>query len=306
MQTAHKKNTLSASKTVYILVGPTAVGKTAFAISLAQQLNTEIISADARQCYQEMNIGVARPNKAQLEAVPHHFIASHSIHETINASVFEAYALGKVAEIFESKDAVVMVGGTGLYIKAFCEGLDMIPSIAPEIREGIIQQYEKLGLRWLQKEVSVHDPIYWERGEQQNPQRLMRALEVKMGTGNSIVGFQHKNKITRPFNIVKIGLEMPRELLYERINKRVLNMVEEGLELEVKSLLPYINSNALQTVGYSEWLPFFEGKEEPSRVIEMIQQNTRHYGKRQMTWFKKDPEIKWYQASSIKVDQIIP
>lgn len=294
------------AKTVYIIVGPTAVGKTAFAISLAQQLNTEIISADARQCYQEMNIGVARPSIAELNAVPHHFMASHSIHEVVNASVFEEYALEIVNTLFKTKDNLVMVGGTGLYIKAFCEGLDRIPSIAPEIREGIIQQYEKLGLRWLQKEVSVKDPQYWEKGEQQNPQRLMRALEVKLGTGNSIVSFQQKNKVTRPFNIVKIGLEMPRDLLYERINQRVLKMVKDGLELEVKSLLPHAHLNALQTVGYSEWIPFFDGKMELLRVLEMIQQNTRHYAKRQLTWFKKDPEINWYQASSIKADQIIP
>jgi tRNA dimethylallyltransferase len=207
--------------------------------------------------------------------------------------------------LFKTKDAIVMVGGTGLYIKAFCEGLDMIPEIDPKIRAEIIQQYEKLGLRWLQKELSVKDPIYWEKGEQQNPQRLMRALEVKLGTGESIVNFQHKNKITRPFNIVKIGLEMPREMLYDRINQRVMNMVEEGLEQEVKSLLPHLQLNALQTVGYSEWQPFFDGKVEKSRVIELIQQNTRHYAKRQMTWFKKDPEIKWYLASSITIDHII-
>ena len=296
---------MSLVKTVYIIVGPTAVGKTAFAISLAQALHTEIISADARQCYQEMNIGVARPSKSELEAVPHHFIASHTIQDTINASVFECYALDKAEALFKTKDARVMLGGTGLYIKAFCEGLDMIPEIDPKIRAEIIQQYEKLGLRWLQKELSVKDPIYWEKGEQQNPQRLMRALEVKLGTGESIVNFQHKNKITRPFNIVKIGLEMPREMLYDRINQRVMNMVEEGLEQEVKSLLPHLQLNALQTVGYSEWQPFFDGKVEKSRVIELIQQNTRHYAKRQMTWFKKDPEIKWYLASSITIDHII-
>jgi len=296
---------LSLDKTVYIIIGPTAVGKTAFAISLAQALHTEIISADARQCYGEMNIGVARPSTSELAALPHHFIASHSINDTINASVFEQYALDKVEALFKTKDAVVMVGGTGLYIKAFCEGLDMIPEIDPKIRAEIIQQYEKLGLRWLQKELSVKDPIYWEKGEQQNPQRLMRALEVKLGTGESIVNFQHKNKITRPFHIVKIGLEMPREMLYDRINQRVMNMVEEGLEQEVKSLLPHLQLNALQTVGYSEWQPFFDGKVEKSRVIELIQQNTRHYAKRQMTWFKKDPEIKWYHASSITIDQII-
>jgi tRNA dimethylallyltransferase len=306
VHTAHKTNTLSQSKTVYIVVGPTAVGKTKFAISLAKALQTEIISADARQCYQEMNIGVARPNKSELEAVPHHFIASHSIQDIMNASVFEQQALQKVEALFKTKDAIVMVGGTGLYIKAFCEGLDLIPAIDPSIREGIIQQYEKLGLRWLQKEVSVKDPMYWEKGEQQNPQRLMRALEVMLGTGASIVSFQQKNKMTRSFNIVKIGMEMPREILYDWINQRVLNMVEEGLEEEVKTLLPQKELNALQTVGYSEWLPYFDGKIEKTRVIELIQQNTRHYAKRQMTWFKKDPEIAWYQGSTIQVDQIIP
>lgn len=295
---------LSSTKTVYIIVGPTAVGKTSFAIDLAKHLNASIISADARQCYQEMNIGVARPTADELKAVPHYFIASHSINETVNAAVFEAYALQKVNELLVSHDSVVMVGGTGLYIKAFCEGLDAIPAIDPAIREGIIQQYEKLGLRWLQKEVEVKDPTYWEKGEQQNPQRLMRALEVKLGTGNSIVSYQQKNKLIRPFKIVKIGLEMPRTKLYDRINDRVLKMVEMGLEEEVKSLLPQFHLNALQTVGYSEWAPYFDGNCGIPRVVELIQQNTRHYAKRQMTWFKKDPEITWYQASTVKATQI--
>ncbi len=296
---------MSSNKTVYIIVGPTAVGKTSFAIELAKHLDTEIISADARQCYQEMNIGVARPTNQELEMVPHHFIATHSIQDTINASVFEQYALDKIEELFTTKDSVVMVGGTGLYIKAFCEGLDMIPAIDPTIREGIIQQFEKLGLRWLQKEVSVKDPIYWEKGEQQNPQRLMRALEVILGTGNSIVSYQHKNKITRPFKIMKIGIEMPREQLYDRINQRVLNMVEEGLEQEVKRLIPFASLNALQTVGYSEWLPYFNNEISKERVVELIQQNTRHYAKRQMTWFKKDTEIQWHHSSMLNAAQII-
>ena len=296
---------MSNIKTVYIIVGPTAVGKTAFAISLAQALKTEVISADARQCFQEMNIGVARPSLVELNTVPHHFIASHSIHDEINASFFEKYALEKVDEIFRHKDSVVMAGGTGLYIKAFCEGLDLIPAINPEIRSDIIKQYEKLGLRWLQKEVSVKDPAYWAIGEQQNPQRLMRALEVMLGTQASILSFQQKNKAIRPFKIVKVGMEMPRPLLYERINQRVLNMVEDGLEQEVKKLMPNFTLNALQTVGYSEWRPYLIGGVEKAKVIELIQQNTRHYAKRQMTWFKKDPEIKWYQASMISADQII-
>ena len=287
------------------MVGPTAVGKTSFAIALAKALGTEIISADARQCYKEMNIGVARPSADELKAVPHHFIASHSVNENINASFYENWAMNKVETLFSTKDAIVMVGGTGLYIKAFCEGLDLIPAIDAEIRENIIAQYEKLGLRWLQKEVSVKDPQYWEKGEQKNPQRLMRALEVRLGTGSSITSFQNKKAVERPFKIVKIGLELPREELYERINARVLTMVEEGLEKEVKSLEAVAHLNALQTVGYSEWKDYFEGKISKEKVIENIQQNTRHYAKRQMTWFKRDPSITWFNASTVEPKQVL-
>jgi len=287
------------------VVGPTAVGKTSFAIALAQELNTEIISADARQCYKEMNIGVARPSADELKAVPHHFIASQSITENINASFFENWAMEKVQALFTTKDAVVMVGGTGLYIKTFCEGLDLIPAIDTSIRENIIAQYEKLGLRWLQKEVSVKDPLYWEKGEQKNPQRLMRALEVMLGTGSSITSFQNKKAIERPFKIVKIGLELDREELYQRINDRVLKMVNEGLEKEVKSLQTSAHLNALQTVGYSEWKDYFDGKISKEKVIENIQQNTRHYAKRQMTWFKRDSATTWYKADSIEPKQVL-
>jgi len=286
-------------------VGPTAVGKTSFAIVLAKALGTEIISADARQCYKEMNIGVARPSADELKAVPHHFIASHSVNENINASFYENWAMGKLENLFTRNEAVVMVGGTGLYIKAFCEGLDLIPAIDAEIRENIIAQYEKLGMRWLQKEVSVKDPQYWEKGEQKNPQRLMRALEVMLGTGSSITSFQNKKAVERPFKIVKIGLELLREELYERINARVLNMVEEGLEKEVKSLESYAHLNALQTVGYSEWKDYFEGKISKEKVIDNIQQNTRHYAKRQMTWFKRDPAITWFNASTVEPKQVL-
>ena len=287
------------------MVGPTAVGKTSFAIALAKALGTEIISADARQCYKEMNIGVARPSADELKAVPHHFIASHSVNENINASFYENWALEKLENLFTRNEAVVMVGGTGLYIKAFCEGLDLIPAIDAEIRENIIAQYEKLGLRWLQKEVSVKDPQYWEKGEQKNPQRLMRALEVMLGTGSSITSFQNKKAVERPFKIVKIGLELPREILYDRINTRVLTMVEEGLENEVKSLEAVAHLNALQTVGYSEWKDYFEGKISKEKVIENIQQNTRHYAKRQMTWFKRDPAINWFNASTVDPNQVL-
>lgn len=282
--------------TVYIVVGPTAVGKTAYAIELAKKLKTEIISADARQCFKELNIGVARPTEAELASVPHHFIASHSIHDPVNAGVFETYALEKTAELLNQYGSVVMVGGTGLYIKAFTDGMDAIPSIDPAIRLQIQNDLSIHGIAWLQGQVEKLDPAYWaaaDLGEQQNAQRLSRALEVVLGTGQSILNFQQQQKKYRPFAIQKIGLEMPRPQLYDRINQRVLQMVEMGLEEEVKALLPLFKLNALQTVGYQEWLPYFEGKQSKEAVISAIQQNTRHYAKRQMTWFKKDSSVQW-------------
>ena len=286
------------SKTVYIIVGPTAVGKTSLAIQLAKHLQTEIISADARQCFKELSIGVARPSIEELNSVPHHFIASHSITETVNASVFENYALTITEKLFKTKDSVVMVGGTGLYIKAFSEGLDDIPAIDPSIRKNITETYEANGLIWLQNQIAEKDPAYWAQAEQENPQRLMRALEVMEGLGKSILSFQGQQKKQRPFTIKMIGLEMDRPILYHRINDRVLQMIADGLEQEVQSLLPQFSLNALQTVGYSEWLPYFNQEQSLDQVISSIQQNTRHYAKRQMTWFKKDPSVQWYNASS--------
>jgi tRNA dimethylallyltransferase len=286
--------------TVYIVVGPTAVGKTKYAIALAQKLQTEIISADARQCYQELNIGVARPSLEELTTVPHHFIASHSIQETVNAGTFEAYAMAKANELLAKFGSVVMVGGTGLYIKAFVEGMDQIPAIDPSLRSQIQADVSLKGIDWLQAQVQEKDPAYWaqaDQGEQQNTQRLSRALEVVIGTGQSILSFQLQSKKTRSFDIQKIGLELPREQLYERINQRVVQMVEMGLEEEVSALHPQFHLNALQTVGYQEWLTYFEGHQTKEAVIQAIQQNTRHYAKRQMTWFKKDPEINWSQMA---------
>lgn len=286
------------SKTVYIIVGPTAVGKTALAIQLAKHFQTEIISADARQCYKELSIGVARPSHEELNQVPHHFIANHSIHEIVNASVFENEALNISEKLFQQKEHIVMVGGTGLYIKAFCEGLDDIPSIDPSVRTSIIQSYESNGLIWLQNELAQKDPAYWEQAEQENPHRLMRALEVYIGLGKSILSYQCHQKKQRPFTVKLIGLEMDRSLLYERINTRVEQMVAHGLEKEVQSLLPQFSLNALQTVGYREWLPYFNQEQSLERVIAAIQQNTRQYAKRQMTWFKKDPTVQWFDASA--------
>lgn len=260
---------------------------------MAQQLKTEIISADSRQCYNELNIGVARPAPEDLQAVPHHFIASHSVHETVTAAHFEQYALAKAGELFRQHQQVVVVGGTGLYIKALVQGLDIIPAIPENIRQGIVEEYNEKGLSWLQQEVAVKDPAYYATGEIHNPRRLMRALEIFTATGSSITAFQTQQKQARPFNIMQFGLQLPRDILVERINQRVDAMMAQGLLQEVQSLLPCKNLNALQTVGYKELFDYLDGKLTLSQAIERIKINTRQYAKRQMTWFKKDEAIQW-------------
>ena len=274
-------------------MGPTAVGKTALAIQIANHFNTQIISADSRQCFRETDIGVAKPSAHELQSVVHHFINSYSIFDTVNAGVFEKYALEKVKEIFTTHDLAVMVGGTGLYIKSFCQGIDEVPLIAPGIREDIKTNFTLYGLPWLQQQVMLHDPVYFETGEILNPQRLMRALEVKLGTRQSIISFQTQTKAVRGFELIKIGLELPRPLLYERINTRVDEMIKQGLEEEAKKLRAWQHLNALQTVGYREMFDYFKNKTSLPEAIEAIKINTRHYAKRQMTWFKKDEGVHW-------------
>ena len=280
-------------KTCIIIAGPTAVGKTPIALNLAKHFNTQIISADSRQCFKELNIAVAKPAPAELSEIHHYFINSNSIHETISAADYEKYALTSAEKIFQQNDIAIMVGGTGLYIKAFCEGLDPIPEVDQKIRNETIAAYELNGIDWLQEQVKKNDPAYHASGEMRNPQRMMRALEVKLSTGNSITSFQTKQKVTRDFNIIQIGMELPREILYKQINSRVDAMIKMGLEEEARSLLPYRNLNALQTVGYKELFSYFDGEISLSKAVELIKQNTRHYAKRQMTWFKKDDSITW-------------
>ena len=294
------------TNTVIIICGPTAIGKTALAIELAQHFRTKIISADSRQCFKELNIGVAKPSATELKTVEHFFINSHSINENVNAAVFENYALEKVNHIFKTNNKAVIVGGTGLYIKAFCEGLDEIPDIPNKIRQSIIFNYNTKGLTWLQQEVKTKDNIFWGKAEQQNPQRLMRALEVITFTGKSIEEFKRKNIIQRPFNILKIGLTMERNELYQRINQRVDDMITNGLVDEVKQLLPFEKMNALQTVGYKEIFDYLHHQKSLEEVIELIKQNTRNYAKRQITWFKKDNTIKWFKPNQLQeiIEQI--
>ena len=280
-------------KTCIVIVGPTAVGKTSLAIQIAQHFQTKIISADSRQCFKELNIGVAKPSDEQLKQVEHYFINSHSIKEEMNAAVFEQYALQKINEIFKDHDVAVMVGGTGLYVKTFCNGIDEVPVIDESIRKKINADFEWEGLEWLQKEVENNDPLYYAQGEIKNPHRLMRALEVKLSTGRSVIEFQTQQKKHRDFNIIKIGLELSKVQLHKNINNRVDAMMKAGLLEEVKKLVPHKKLNALQTVGYRELFGHLAGDLLLNDAIEIIKINTRQYAKRQMTWFKKDEEVNW-------------
>lgn len=296
-------SSMSSNKKIIIVVGPTAVGKTAVAIQIANHFDTEIISADSRQCYKELNIGVARPSVDELNTIKHHFIASHSIQDEVTAVDFEQYALQKAELLFQKHDVAVMVGGTGLYIKAFCEGLDSIPDIDATVRQQIITNYEEKGISWLQNQLQEKDSAYFEAGEMKNPQRMMRALEVIESTGNSIIFYRKGQKLERDFSIIKLGLELPKEKLVERINRRVDIMMEEGLLEEVKSLSAYKNLNALQTVGYTELFDYLDNKMLLEEAIGRIKISTRQYAKRQLTWFKKDTAINWFRPD--EADEII-
>lgn len=287
-------------KTVIIITGPTASGKTALAINLARHFNTSIISADSRQCFRELHIGVAKPDAGQLLQVKHYFIDSHSIHEDVNASIFETLAMQWCQEIFSEKNVVVLCGGTGLYIKAFSEGLDEIPVIDESIRKKIIQNYADQGRGWLQEKIRQSDPLFFESGETENPQRLMRALEVVESTGRSILSFRNQPKNSRPFRILIFGLRLPRTALYARINERVDKMMKEGFLAEAASLLPFQQLNALQTVGYSELFDYLQGRSDLEKTVSLIKQNTRHYAKRQMTWLNKNEQLTWLENDCLK------
>ncbi len=285
---------MGAEKTCIVVCGPTAVGKTRVAIELAKHFGTSVISADSRQCYRELNIGVARPSADELGECKHYFIASHSIHDNITASFFERYALDLCKELFSNNNVVIMVGGTGLYIKAFCEGLDEIPVADEEIRTQVQAGFNKGGIKWLAEELHKKDPLFYEKGEMENPRRMTRALEVVTQTGRSILSFHNALSATRPFRIIKIGLDLPRNELYSRIDLRVDEMMQKGLLDEVRSLVSFQQLKALQTVGYSELFAHLKGELSLNEAEELIKRNSRRYAKRQLTWFRKDDKINWF------------
>lgn len=288
------------SKTVIIVTGPTASGKTELAMDLARYFRTSIISADSRQCFRELNIGVAKPSIEQLGEIPHAFINSHSIREEVNAAIFESLAISFCDIIFQSGEVVVMCGGTGLYIKAFREGLDEIPAVDEGIRKKIQSSYEEHGLDWLKESIRIADPLFFESGEMANPQRMMRALEVVQSTGLSIISFRNRQKKHRPFRILEFAIHLPRKELYNRIDDRVDKMMDQGLLDEVVSLLPDQHLNALQTVGYTELFAYLQGKLSLLDSIRKIKQNTRHYAKRQITWMNKNENLVWIDNDLFK------
>ena len=286
-------------KTLILIIGPTAVGKTALAVELGKHFQTEILSADSRQFYRELEIGTAKPNSDELSQVKHHLINSHSFRELVDAGTYERLALSILQELFNSHNEVIAVGGSGLYIQALCEGLDPVDLRDDDLRAKLAQ----LTLEELQAQLKLADPEYFETVDKNNPQRLMRALEVITLTGEKYSAIRTGKKQNRDFNIIKIGLNEDREVLYQRINDRVDRMIEDGLEAEVKSFLPFKNEYTLQTVGYTEFFDYFEGKIIRQEAIELIKRNSRRYAKRQLTWFRRDAEIKWFTIKDI--DEII-
>ena len=275
-----------SDKTLLIIAGPTAIGKTALAVALSKHFNTVVLSADARQCYKEMQIGTAKPNLEEQQDIPHFFIDSHSITEALSVADYERYALQVLHQLFLEKDIVVVCGGTGLYINALCNGIDFMPAIDPAIEDVVNQLYASGGVVALQLALQQEDALFAQKGEMQNPHRMLRALAFKRSVGESILHYQTHTQKERPFKCVKIALEMPRDILYDRINHRVDAMLANGLLDEVEALLRYKEHKNFQTVGYQELLPYFEGVAPLEDCLNLIKQHTRNYAKRQMTWFK--------------------
>lgn len=283
-------------KTLVLIIGPTGVGKTELSLRVAEHFGCPIVNCDSRQVFRDIHIGTATPTAEEQSRVKHYFVATRDLEEDYNAGQFERDALTLLDELFRSHEVVVMTGGSMLYADAVCNGLDDLPAVPETIRAEVQRNYETKGLEWLQVEVQRLDPNYWDEVDKQNPARLAHCVELCLTTGKPYSSLRTKSRKERPFRILKIGLERPREELYDRINRRVLQMIEDGLVEEARKVYPKRALNSLQTVGYRELFAYFDGEYDLNRAIELIQQNTRHYAKRQMTWFRRDTEIHWLNA----------
>ncbi|PTS92120.1 tRNA (adenosine(37)-N6)-dimethylallyltransferase MiaA, partial [Pedobacter sp. HMWF019] len=272
--------------------------KTSLAIQLARHFKTEIVSADSRQFFKEMEIGTAKPSTEELAAAPHHFINSHSIQTFFSTGDFEIEAMKTINSLFKNHDQVVMVGGSGLYINAVCNGLDDLPETDLLVREHLNRVFAEQGLEEIKNQLREADPEYYAKVDQANPQRMIRGLEFFLSTGTKLSSHLTNSKKVRPFNILKIGLNMDRSLLYQQINHRVDLMMEAGLLEEVRLLVPYKDLNALNTVGYSELFRYLDAELTLQEAVEQIKQNTRRFAKRQLTWFRKDPDTQWFEPNA--------
>ena len=291
---------MAGEKNLILVVGPTGVGKTDLCLNLAKKFNTEIISCDSRQFYREMQLGTAKPTLAERMQVKHHLIDSLSVEEDYDVKTFEKDALAILEGIFSTNETAIMTGGSGLFADAITNGFDEIPKVEAEIRQNIIAEFDEKGLGWLQSQVAEFDPAYYSQVDRQNPQRLMRALEIYRGTGSKFSSFRIKTKAIRPFNVIKVGLERDRDELYRRIDLRMDQMIAAGLFAEADSLFERRHLNAMQTVGYSEIFGFLEGKYDKEEAIRLLKRNSRRYAKRQLTWFRRDAEIRWFHPDQLE------
>ena len=285
-------------KTVIVVAGPTAVGKTDLCVQLAKQLNTVVVSADSRQLYRELTIGTAKPSVAERGGVPHYFIDSHSITNPISAGQYEREALALLGQLFRTLDTVILTGGTGLYINAVLNGLDDMPEGNPQLRIQLQQQFEAEGITQLQAHLLQLDPAYAALADLNNTQRVMRALEVCLTTGKPYSWFRQRTSITRPFTARLIALQRPREELYARTDKRMDQMLANGLVEEVRGLLPFRQTPALQTVGYKEVFPYLDGEYDYNTMVDLLKRNSRRYAKRQLTWFRHQNQFQWFNPEN--------
>lgn len=291
--------------TLIVLLGPTGIGKTDLSLSIATALDCEIISADSRQLYRDMQIGTAAPTAEQLQTVPHHFVGTLGLEEYYSAAQYEADVLDFLSTAFLQHDKMLLTGGSMMYIDAVCDGIDDIPTISAEVRERVMQKYKAEGLELLCEELRSLDPQHYAEVDLKNPRRVIHAIEVCYMTGNTFSSFRTRTRKERPFHIFKIGLQREREELFYRINARVDAMIEGGLVEEARRLYPYRHLNALNTVGYKELFAYFDGEMDLSMAIEKIKKNTRVYAKKQMTWFKKDADIHWFYPDKLSVEEVL-
>jgi len=285
-------------KSLIVILGPTGIGKTDLSIDIAKEFETEIISSDSRQIYKELKIGTAVPTDEQLKKVKHHFIGNKSIYDYYNASMFEFEVLEVLNELFSDLDYVVMTGGSGMYINAVCDGIDDLPTIDQKLREDLINQHKEEGIESLRLQLKMLDPESYSKVDLKNPKRILKALEVSIQTGKPYSSFLSESKKKRDFNIIKVGLQRDRDELYERINLRVDQMIEDGLIDEAKRFYKDRHLNSLNTVGYKELFEFFDEKTTREKAIELIKRNSRHYAKRQISWFSRDKEIVWFNPDN--------